>query len=171
MSSIRIRPRIREFSNYAENELITRYKNIIDSGKYPIQAKFVDHHLFVKCQSDKTSIWSPELTLDVVDNYLKDDEYSDHKEPTLVRGYISPSPSVWAFFVFSYVGLGLLFLGTLVYGTSQMMLDQPTETLWYSLGCLVLIAVVFIASQIGQRLGEDQAAKLLQFVRDGLDTL
>lgn len=168
MSSIRIRPRIRVFSNYSEDELITKYEKIIASGKYPLQAKFVAHHLFVKCELAKKSIWSPELTLDVVPNYLKDDDYAHQKEPTLVRGYISPSPSIWAFFVFSYVGFGLLFLGFLVYGTSQMMLDQPTQILWYALGSLLGIAAVFVASQIGQRLGEEQTNTLLKFVDDGL---
>ncbi len=168
MYSIRIRPRIRAFSNYTVDEIITRYKKIIDSDKYPFQAKFVDRHLFVTCKSEQTSIWSPELTLDLDENYLKDDEFSDYKEPTLVKGYISPNPSVWAFFVFSYVGFGFLFLGFLVYGTSQMMLDQPTQILWYALGSLVLIAVVFIGSQIGQRLGEQQTDRLLQFVSEGL---
>ncbi len=168
MFSIRIRPRIREFSNDAQEELILRYKNIIDSNKYPFQANFVGHHLFVKCKSDQTSIWSPELTLDVVENYMKDEEYTNHKEATMIKGYISPSPSVWAFFVFSYVAFGLLFLGFLVYGTSQMMLDQPTQMLWFSLASLVLIGMVFIASQIGQRLGEQQTNKMLEFVNEGL---
>lgn len=168
MSSIRIRPRIREFSNYNEEEIITRYKSIIDSDKYPFQAQFVDHHLFVKCKSEKISIWSPELTLDVVENYMKDDEYSDHKEATLIKGYVSPNPSVWAMFLFSYVGFGLLFLGFLVYGTSQMMLNQPTQMLWYALASLLLIASVFIASQVGQRLGDGQTKMLLKFVKEGL---
>lgn len=169
MFSIRIRPRIREFSYYAENELISRYKKIIDSEKFPFQAKFVDHHLFVKCQSTKTSFWSPELTLDVVENYLQHDEYTDHKEPTLVKGYISPNPSMWAFFIFSYVGFGLMFLAFLVYGTSQMMLDQPTQMGWYTLVSLILILSIFIASQIGQRLGDEQTKMLLQFVDEGLE--
>lgn len=169
MSSIRIRPRIRAFSNYTEDELISKYEKIIDSGKYPFQAKFVTHHLFVKCESGKTSIWSPELTLDVVENYLKEDEHLNQQEPTLVKGYISPNPSVWAFFIFSYVGFGLLFLGSLVYGTSQMMLDQPTQMMWYVLGSLLGMVAVFIASQIGQRLGEEQTNLLLQFVDDGLE--
>lgn len=168
MSSIRIRPRIREFSNHTESKLISKYKAIIESDKYPFQAKFADQHIFVKCTSEKISIWSPELTLDVVENYMKDDEYTEHKEATLIKGYISPSPSVWAMFIFFYVGFGLMFLGFLVYGTSQMMLDQPTQMLWYALGSLLLIASVFIASQIGQRLGDDQTQMLLKFVNEGL---
>jgi hypothetical protein len=168
MSSIRIRPRIREFSNYSETELIERYKEIIESGNYPFTAKFVDSHLFVKCKSGQINVWSPELTLDVVENPMKGDEHANHNEPTLIRGYISPNPSVWVFFIFSYVGFGLLLLGFFVYGTSQMMLDQPTEIMWYALGSLMMIVIVFIASQIGQRLGEDQTNKLLDFVSEGL---
>lgn len=168
MSSIRIRPRIREFSNDKDAEIMHRYKIIIDSERYPLQAEFVDQHLFVKCKTQIISIWSPELTLDVVENYMKEDEYSDHKEATLIKGYISPNPSVWAMFIFSYVGFGLLFLGFLVYGTSQMMLDQPTHVLWYAMASLVLIAGVFVASQVGQRLGEDQTRILLNFVKEGL---
>jgi len=168
MSSIRVRPRIREFSNDKDAEIITRYKSIIDSGKYPLQAEFVNQHLFVKCKPEITSIWSPELTLDVVENYRKDDEFSVHNGATLIKGYLSPNPSVWAFFIFSYVGFGLLFLGFLVYGTSQMMLDHPTQMGWYAVASLVLIAGVFVASQVGQRLGDAQTTILLDFVNEGL---
>ncbi len=168
MYSIRIRPRIREFSKNSQVGLIKRYQDLIDSGKYPFEAKILNYHLFVKFKHSQTSIWSPELTLDVVHNYLQNDEYAEQKEPTLVRGYISPNPSVWALFIFSYVGFGLMFLAFLVYGTSQMMLDQPTYMLWYALGSLVLILCVFVVSQIGQRLGEDQTDMLLKFVKEGL---
>lgn len=168
MSSIRIRPRIRQFSNFSEEELLNNYQQLLDSGKYPFTGRVVQHHLFVKCNSAKQHFWSPELTLEVVKNYMKDDEYSEHKEPTLVRGYVSPKPSIWTFFAFAYIGLGLLCLGFVVYGTSQMMLDQPTNMLWYALVCLVLIAGVFVATQIGQRLGEEQTQTLLKFVNEGL---
>lgn len=168
MSSIRIRPRIRQFSVHSEEEVLSNYQQLLDSGKYPFEGKVVQHHVFVKCTAEKQHFWSPELTLEIVRNYLMDGEYSDHKEPTLVRGYISPRPSIWTFFAFAYIGLGLLFLGFLVYGTSQMMLDLPTDMLWYALFCLVLAAGVFIATQIGQRLGEDQTKTLLKFVNDGL---
>ncbi len=168
MFSIRIRPRIREFTNYSQAVVIEKFKTIIDSNKYPFHAKIVDHHLIIRWHNDKQEFWSPELTLEIVDNYLKEDEYSDHKEQTLLRGYISPKPAVWTFFIFAYVGLGLACLGFVVYGTSQMMLNQPTSLIWYALGCLIGIIGVFIASQIGQRLGESQTELLLKFVREGI---
>ena len=169
MFSIRIRPRIREFTNNSIESVIEKFKSIIDSNKYPFQAKIIEHHLIIKCKTQKQEFWSPELTLEVVENPLKEDEFAEHKEPTLLRGYISPKPSIWTFFIFSYVGLGLVCLSFIVYGTSQMMLDQPTNLLWYALGCLIGIIGVFIASQIGQRLGDKQTEALLQIVKEGLD--
>ncbi len=168
MFSIRIRPRIREFTDLSQESVIDNYKSIIDSNKYPFQAKIIEHHLVVKCYDNQQKFWSPELTLEVVENYMKDDEYAEHKEQTLVRGYISPKPSIWTFFIFAYVGLGLGSLSLVVYGTSQMMLDQPTSLIWHALGCLIGISGVFIASQIGQHLGEKQTEILLQFVKDGI---
>lgn len=170
MSSIRIRPRIRLFSQLEEHTVLSNFESLLSTGKYPFVGKVVQHHLFVKCNAEKQHFWSPELTLEIVDNYLKDDVYANQPEPTLVRGYISPKPSLWTFFAFAYVGLGLLFLGFVVYGTSQMMLDQPTYMLWYALICLLLILGVFIATQIGQKLGEEQTKKLLDFVNEGLKT-
>ncbi|MCF6359826.1 MAG: hypothetical protein L3J29_03595 [Cyclobacteriaceae bacterium] len=167
MFSIRIRPRIREFTNLSKESVIANYKSIIDSDKNSFKAKIIEHHLVVKFIDSKQHFWSPELTLEVVENYRKDDEYTAHKEQTLIRGYISPKPSIWTFFVFAYVGLGLVFLGLLVYGTSQMMLDQPTNLVWYALGCLLAIVAVFIASQFGQKLGDSQTLLLLQFVQKG----
>ncbi len=169
MFSIRIRPRIREFTNLSQKVVIDKFKSIINSKKYPFQAKIIEHHLVVKNDNDKQAFWSPEMTLEVVENPMKDDEFASHQEPTLVRGYISPKPAIWTFFVFAYIGLGLAGLSFVVYGTSQMMLDQPTNLIWYALGCAVGVLAVFIASQIGQRLGEDQTELLLKFVREGMN--
>lgn len=168
MFSIRIRPRIRKFTNFPQKAVIEKFKTIIDSNTYPFQANIVENHLFVTCKQKHASFWSPELTLEVVENYMKEDKYTDHKEETLLRGYISPKPAVWTFFIFAYIGLGLAFLGFLVYGTSKMMLNLPTHMLWYALGSLVLMTVVFIASQIGQRLGEAQTNTLLTFINEGI---
>lgn len=168
MSSIRIRPRIRQFSNLSEEVVLNNYQQLLDSAKFDLSGRIVEHHAFVKFKPENQHFWSPELTLEVVRNYLQDDAYADHKEPTLIRGYVSPRPSLWTFFAFAYIGLGLLFLGFLVYGTSQMMLDQPTNMLWYALVCLLLCLGVFIATQIGQRLGEEQTNTLLEFVNEGL---
>ncbi|MCB0497566.1 MAG: hypothetical protein KDC79_15590 [Cyclobacteriaceae bacterium] len=168
MSTIRLRPRIRLFSQLDEKTVVSKYKSILDSNNYPFEGKVVEHHIFIKFRQKEYHFWSPELTLEVVRNYLQDDAFSDQKEPTLIRGYISPRPSLWTFFAFAYIGLGLLFLGFIVYGTSQMMLDLPTNMLWYALICLIFLAGVFIATQIGQRLGDEQTNKLLEFVNEGI---
>ncbi len=168
MYSIRIRPRIREFTTLNVATVLQNINRIIASNTYPFQAKVVQHHLVVKCKEEAQAFWSPEMTLEVVENPLKGDAYAAHNEPTLVRGYISPKPSIWTFFIFAYVGLGLACLSFVVFGTSQMMLDQPTQMLWYALACLVGMVLVFIASQIGQKLGEKQTEVLLQFVKEVL---
>ena len=168
MFSIRIRPRIREFTNNSIEAVIEKFRAIINSKKYPFQAKIVEHHLIIKYHHDEQEFWSPELTLEVVENPFKNDEFAEHTEHTLLRGYISPKPSIWTFFIFTYVGLGLACLSFVVYGTSQMMLDQPTNLLWYALGCVIGILAMFIASQVGQRLGDKQTEILVRMVKEAL---
>ena len=170
MSSIRIRPKVREFTIQKEEELLDNYKKIIAARKYPFLTKISHQHLFVKFKNDQSHFWSPELSLEIIENYLKDDAYANQKEPTILKGYVSPSPSVWAMFIFTYTVLGLSILGFLVWGTSQMMLGQATNMLWYALMSLGLVVVVFIATQIGQRIAEDQTDLLMKFVNEGLDT-
>jgi hypothetical protein len=48
------------------------------------------------------------------------------------------------------------------------MLGQSSNMLWYSMLCILLIGLVFITAQIGQKIAESQTEKLLEFVREGL---
>lgn len=100
MSSIRIRPRIRQFSNLSEEVVLNKYQQLLDSAKFDLSGRIVEHHAFVKFKPENQHFWSPELTLEVVRNYLQDDAYADHQEPTLICGYVSPRPSLWTFFCF-----------------------------------------------------------------------
>lgn len=167
MFSIRIRPRIKAFTNIPVDEVINNLNNIIASNTYPFQVKVVQHHLVVKCKAE--AFWSPEMTLEIVENPFKGDAHATHNEATMLRGYISPKPSIWTFFIFAYVGLGLACLSFIVFGTSQMMLDQPTNMLWYAGFSFLGIVLVFIASQIGQKLGDKQTQVLLQLLDDVLE--
>ena len=169
MTSIRIRPRIREFSNFSEEALLKNYEEIIAEDRYPFKSKIVQNHIFVSFMKEESHFWSPELTLEVIRNYLQDDEYAGQDERTLLRGNISPTPSVWALFLFSYGILSILCICFLIWGSSQYMLDQPSNMFWYSITCILLIGLVFITAQIGQKIAENQTEKLLEFVKEGLE--
>ncbi len=168
MTSIRIRPKVRNFSNHSEEVLIDNYRRILSSGNYPFRSKIAGHHISVTFKKEEIHFWTPELNLDIVRNYLQDDEYAEQKEPTLLRGYISPNPSVWAMFLFTYSIIGLSFLGFMVWGSSQMLLGQESMMYWYALVCVLLAILVFVSTQIGQKIAENQTALLLQFVDEGL---
>jgi hypothetical protein len=169
MTSIRIRPRIRGFSNTSEERLLKKYEEILAEDRYHFNYKIVQNHIFISFKKEESHFWSPELTLEVIRNYLQDDEYSGQNEPTLLRGNISPTPSLWALFLFSYGVLSILCICFLIWGSSQYMLGQPSNMFWYSLSCILLIGLIFITAQIGQKIAENQTEKLLEFVKEGLE--
>ena len=72
-------------------------------------------------------------------------------------------------FIFFYIAFGVLTLFGTVLGSSQQMLDQATDGYWYAiLGGLGLV-ITFIASQIGQKMGEEQTNMYLNLIKKAFD--
>ncbi len=100
--------------------------------------------LFVPTSERK--IWSPWLSVTAE---------TDHYQ-TILRGRFAPHPSVWTWYLFCSFALAF---GLLV-GLSLAYAQWATETAPWGLVsipiCLLLGGMLFLASQIGQRLGADQ---------------
>lgn len=94
--------------------------------------------------------WSPWLHLDL----------RQTDEVTVLHGRFSPHPSIWTGLVFGYLALTVLAFFGAVFGFSQWL---SGETPW---GCVVIPVVavlgmlVWITSQVGQRLAHDEMVEL-----------
>jgi len=169
MFSFRVRPRIKEYSNYSVEEVLDCFNETLESNDFSLDSTILKNHVLVKIPDEILHYWSPELQLEVSENYMKDDDYTDHKEDTMIRGFIGPKSTVWTMFMFFYIGFGGLTLVGTVYGSSQQILDMTANGYWYALLGGIGLVVTFIASQVGQKMGEEQTNLFLKLIEKAFD--
>ena len=168
MFSIRVRPRIRRFSMEPKETIVERYQQILSNKKYPVTGRILNNHISIKMAGNEQHFWSPELSLDVSDNHLQDLYEEAEGKATLVRGFVGPKSTVWTLFMFFYIAFGLAFLFAAMWGGSEWMLDKPTYGFYYAGAAMIALIITFVATQIGQKIGEDQTELLLKLTDDGL---
>lgn len=158
MTSFRIRPRFQFRTKLSPDEIRKRISSNLERGDKKCYAVHVNHHIFLRINKDDLHYWSPQLDLTC----------DMDEEGTLVRGLYGPSPHVWTFFMFGYLALAVsaLFIG--MYGMSLHVLDQPSGILWGLPVLGLLAAGLYIASQMGQKIGAEQTFDLHHFLEDAL---
>jgi len=169
MLSFRVRPRIKRFSNYPVDAVLDCFHDALESNEFKLDSTILKNHVIVKIPEEIHHYWSPELQLEVSENYLKDDDYSNNNEETMIRGFIGPKSTVWTMFIFFYIAFGVLTLFGTVLGSSQQMLDQNADGYWYAILGGVGLATTFIASQIGQNMGNEQTEMFLRLINKAFD--
>jgi hypothetical protein len=164
MISFRVRPRIKRFTNHSVDQVIDCFDETLQANDFNLNGSLLKQHVIVKIPEEILHYWSPELQLEISENYMKEDKFSDNKEETMIRGFIGPKSTVWTMFMFLYIAFGLLTLFGIVLGSSQQMLDMPSEGYWFALLGGIGLIITLIASQIGQRMGQEQSDMLMRFI-------
>lgn len=104
-------------------------------------------------------IWSPHLSLRV-----------DHAETgCTLFGRFAPDAEVWTFFMFIYIGVAFLVLFGATFGYVQWASDESAWGLWAVWIGVPILALLHIASAVGQRLGNDQMHDLREILDDVLE--
>lgn len=169
MFSFRVRPRIRRFTNYPVDAVLECFYEVLESNEFSLDSTLLKNHVLVKIPDEIHHYWSPELQLEVSENYMREDEYADHKENTMIRGFIGPKSTVWTMFIFIYITFGDLALFGIVLGSSQQILDQATNGYWYAILGGIGLVITFVASQIGQKMAEEQTKLFLNLIEKAFD--
>jgi len=169
MLSFRVRPRIKRYSNYPVDAVLDCFHDALESNEFKLDSTILKNHVLVKIPEEIHHYWSPELQLEVGENYMKDEEYSDHNEQTMIRGFIGPKSTVWTMFIFFYVAFGVLTLFGIVLGSSQQLLEQAADGYWYAILGGTGLVTTFIASQIGQNMGVEQTKMFLNLIEKAFD--
>jgi hypothetical protein len=97
--------------------------------------------------------WSPRLFL-VLD--------SAEGGTTRIQGTYGPECEVWSVFVYGYMILGLLAIFSGVFGVSQLLIHETPWGLWVLGAMLIGGGLLYLGSQVGQRLGSGQTVLLQQ---------
>lgn len=96
--------------------------------------------------------WSPWLQVSIL----------PHDDGTQLFGRFSPRPAVWTAFALSYLFLACVAFFSCMFGMAQLILRQHAWGFWIALGASVIFIVMWWASQLGQRLADEQMHTLRQ---------
>lgn len=113
-------------------------------------------HFVLTVPDDQQHFWSPWLNVEV----------QPHGEGASLTGRFSPHPSVWTGFAFSYLALVMVLCLSLSFAVALHLSGSAPWTLGISAGALVVMAILWGASQVGQRWAHDQ----MRTLRAALDT-
>jgi hypothetical protein len=111
-----------------------------------IRASIIDHHIILKVPTAERHYWSPQLSL----------ELEAHHGGTLIRGLFGPKPAVWTMFMFLYAAVGFFTLMGLIFGLSQMMIDQTPWALWSFPAGVGIILIIYMVARAGRAIGSEQ---------------
>jgi hypothetical protein len=115
-------------------------------------------HALIRLPEGRRSIWSPWLHLDV--------QTRDGK--THLFGRFSPNPALWTAYMLGYLLIGSIAFLSLMFGVGQWM-SGAAPTAWWTIAFVAVpAAAMWWASQIGQRLADDQMRSLRQAVEAAL---
>ncbi|WOK09165.1 hypothetical protein RT717_11010 [Imperialibacter roseus] len=153
MSSFRIRPRFKHrVEAVQKHELESTICAALEQNKQFTFTHFPDH-LYIKINPGQRHIWSPQLHLSF------DQEGSD----VTVRGLYGPNPTIWAFFFFGYVAIGILALFLGMWGASLWSLGRDASILWSIPGLFFVALSLYAFSQAGQKFGAQQMFDIHHF--------
>lgn len=161
MSSLHIRPRFKDRYKLQPEEvvsLIEEHMSKLDCGCSAIVRR---NFIILRVKPEEQHFWSPQLSLSFeVDE--EDDSF------TIIRGLYGPNPTVWAFFTYSYVALGILGTFSGMYGFSKYSLGQDYTILWTLPVLAGLALILYIIGQFGQKIGAEQMFTLHHFFEDSV---
>ena len=128
-------------------------KKGIDKNNNPYAVTYLPNQITLRILPVDRHFWSPQLNITM----------EEKEEGTLIRGLYGPNPSIWAMFFFAYSALGivLLFAGMVV--LSQISLGMEAPLWWVVPVCAILIIIIYLIGQTGQKIGAQEMFNLHHF--------
>jgi hypothetical protein len=161
MSSIRIRPRFKAKYKIKPEEVGDLVRTHLAKLDCRCAAEILPNFIVMHIRPKEVHFWSPQLSIS-----FEADE--DDDSFTIIRGLYGPNPTVWAFFFYGYVALGILatFLG--MYGFSLYYIGHDAKILWVLPVLAVAALTLYIVAQFGQKIGAEQMFTLHHFFEDSI---
>lgn len=160
MASFRIRPRFEMTTEKTMEQIIQVVKDNLKDNKRHLHGEAMHDHITIKVDKDQRHYWSPQLSILM------------YREPedkvTTIRGVYGPMPNVWTLFALSYLAIGVLAVFISIAGLSQKALGIENKILWVIPILAIVASVLYIISQMGQKLGASQTYAIHYFLQDAL---
>ena len=143
------------------DEVIRTIRERIRSNQSLRFAKAVGHCAEFSVDPKEKRFWSPHLSVQLTDTEGGSELY----------GRFSPRPEIWTFFMFVYFFMGCLIFGGGVLGYCQWFMGQTPWALVLIPVSLVAIALLHLASLVGQSLSHDQMEELRRQLDQSIENI
>lgn len=153
MTSFRIRPRFQVVVPDEPAAIVEKLAAAIAQPDSPCTGRAIPGHAVLTMPAEAQHFWSPQLDLSI----------EAHPEGALIRGLYGPNPEVWLLFAFGYGITGVLALFISIFGFTRVSLGMEAPILWILPVLGGLAVALYIASQLGQKLGAEQTFTLHHF--------
>ncbi|MEM7571242.1 MAG: hypothetical protein AAF433_00025 [Bacteroidota bacterium] len=153
----RVRPRFKQFSPLASQELTGRISQALAQADAPVKGQVLDgHYATLVLPAEEQHYWSPQLSL----------SFEDEEGGSWVRGLYGPRPAVWTMFVFIYFCIGVATVVISLIGLSNLYLGQSGGILWLVPLLLAVFCSLYLVAYLGQKAGHDQMVELHHFLEE-----
>lgn len=146
MASFKIRPR---FEITITEDPDTIYHKFVEEKKHQKCDCVIDAvpgHIVIKVNQKDRHFWSPQLTLNIEENGFG----------SKINGLYGPNGNVWTLFAGSYFACGILITFISIIGFSNRNLGMEAPILWALPFLFGVVILLYIGSQMGQKLGAEQ---------------
>lgn len=151
-SEIFLRPRFKIGVLKNSDELLTKFKNVLNDENCPLRGKIAGNHIFLDVPKGESRFWSPHLQLEL-------EEISDKK--TLVKGLFGPKPQLWTFFMFIHFFIAVAFIGFSIMFYVQNALKNDTTL---ALSIVILMPIAWFALYFFGRYAKYKAKKQMHYL-------
>lgn len=148
-----VRPRFLIRTDLSIGKLEELLKAELKKQNYPCYGSIAYGYAVIKISKKLQHFWSPQLSISM----------EQEESTTIVRGLYGPKPSVWTMFIFFYSIIGFSTLIVAMVGLTRLSLEKSSEILWLAPVGILLLALIYLGSTTGKKIGKDQLQILHQF--------
>ena len=145
MTTVRPRPRFDLGIDDPPDEVMQRLRDRLRNCPDCTGAS-VGHHAELFVPESDQRLWSPWLSVTA----------DESRGGTLLRGRFGPHPTVWTLYMFLSFALGFALLVFASWGYAQWVMEGTPWALYAAPVLIILGALLYGLSLVGQRLGADQ---------------
>jgi len=156
-----LRPRFKFEVNHNNQSLLSLFEDKSNTQSDFIVTR-VDDHVFIKIPKKKQHFWSPQLHLEINEDYNETDK-------SMIYGLFGPNPTVWTMFMFFHFKVAGLFIGFAIWAYVNWSLESNYAIqLFITLLMIVIWFILYFSGSIGKKTGMKQMHELHHFMRDTL---
>lgn len=153
MSSFRIRPSFSQPLDLAPKAAYAQIVRVVTRQFPDLEVKTFPDFIGLHVPAGERRYWSPRLFL----NFQALPEGG-----TRIEGTYGPEMEVWAVFLYGYLISGLIGTFTAIFGCAQLFTAERPWGFWITGAAAVVAAALYLAAQLGQKLGARQTFRLHQ---------